>query len=134
MKRLKKSQVLQYKKKLVQEQGGKCAICEIDLYNLPSRDICLDHDHIHGHVRSALCRNCNGLEGKIYNLANRGKRGKTPKDFLIRVIKYWNTHQDPDNPVYHPDHKTDEEKRLLRNKRARLKRAQESAKRNIKVL
>lgn len=132
MKRLSKSQIPTHKKKLVEEQNGKCAICEIDLSSVPTRDICLDHCHRNGHVRAALCRNCNGIEGKIYNLATRGKRGRSPSDFLTRILAYWDKHSDPENPIYHPDHKTEDEKREARNKKARVKRARAKAIKNIK--
>jgi len=132
MNRLKTTQILEHKKKLIEAQDGKCAICEIDLRALPVRDVCLDHCHKRGHVRAALCRNCNGIEGKIYNLANRGKRGRTPDDFLERVLRYWGSHSNPENPVYHPSHRTEEEKRLERNRKARLRRAKAQATKNIK--
>lgn len=83
-------------------------------------------------MRAALCRNCNGIEGKVYNLANRGKRGRTVNDFLKRILAYWELHSDPANPVYHPSHKTEDEKREERNKKARLKRARQKALQNVR--
>lgn len=94
---------------------------------------CLDHDHRTGHVRAVLCRNCNGIEGKIYNLANRGKRGSTIERFLVSIIKYWRDHEYTGvDHVYHPDHKTDDEKRIERNRKARLARARKAATKNVK--
>lgn len=133
MKRLKTTQIATHKKELLKKQDFKCGLCRIDLSDFPTRDLCLDHDHKLGHVRSVLCRNCNGIEGKIYNLANRGKREKTPKWFLKRVVDYWSTHADPvlSEAVFHPNHKTEDEKRLLRNKKARLRAAKQRALKNV---
>lgn len=86
-------------------------------------NICLDHDHGTGHIRAVLCRNCNGIEGKIYNLANRAKRDATPLWWLEKLCEYWKHYIENPTGVYHPVHKTADEKRLLKNKRARLKRA-----------
>lgn len=101
---------------------------------MATRDLCLDHDHKSGHVRAVLCRNCNGIEGKIFNLANRGKRGGTVESFLVRVIKYWRDHAPTNSTslVYHPSHKTEDEKRLERNRKARLARAKKAATQNVK--
>jgi len=132
MKRLSRNQIPSYKKLLLDKQNNKCSICRIDLSDTPTRDICLDHDHKNGHVRSVLCRNCNGIEGKIYNLANRGKRETTPRTFLQRLLDYWDDHSEPTDPVYHPDHKTEAEKRESRNKKARLSRARAKAISNVK--
>jgi len=100
---------------------------------MATKDVCLDHDHKSGVIRAALCRNCNGIEGKVYNLANRAKRGATPERWLANVVRYWVSHNTPkEGDVYHPNHKTEDEKRLARNKKARLKRAKAKATANIK--
>lgn len=133
MKRLKQSQILAYKKKLLEAQDYKCSVCSIDLREVPTRNICLDHDHTQGHVRGVLCRNCNGIEGKVHNLARRGARGRGPSDFLQRILAYWEEHATTDSEsVYHPSHKTDEEKRLERNRKARLRNARKRALANVK--
>lgn len=134
MKRLKPKEIAEHKKKLVAQQGGKCGLCGIDLSTVPTRDICLDHDHKNGHVRAALCRNCNGIEGKIYNLANRGKRGHTLPRFVELLLAYWDRHNPEGRTdlVYHPNHRTDDEKRVERNRKARLRRAKAQALNNVK--
>ena len=49
-------------------QGGKCAICETDifLYNMRQRPV-LDHDHRSGKPRGFLCNTCNIRLGHIEN-------------------------------------------------------------------
>lgn len=92
----------------------------------------MDHDHKSGAVRGVLCRNCNGIEGKIYNLANRAKRWRTVPEFIRSVLSYWEIHTDKGmDVVLHPMHKTDDEKRLLRNKKARLARVKAQAIKNV---
>lgn len=102
------------------EQGNVCFICGVNLSTVVS---CLDHNHKTGHIRSVLCLNCNGIEGKIFNLARRGKRGSDEPMFLKKILSYWEAWTNPPkgNPI-HPKHKTSDEKRIARNKKARAKR------------
>lgn len=46
---------------LVKRQGGVCAICR----QPDKRGLCVDHDHITGDVRGALCHQCNQAIGKM---------------------------------------------------------------------
>jgi hypothetical protein len=104
---------------LTKRQSGKCAICDIPITVQTS---CLDHDHYTGCIRGVLCRNCNGIEGKIKNLAVRGKRNMLPKDYLGRLILYWIHHEEDRTGLLHPVHKTEDEKRVTRNTKARKAR------------
>lgn len=108
--------------RLLAKQDGKCAICGIDLPSAADKDACLDHDHKTGFVRGVLCRNCNGIEGKIYNLANRAKRKETVSAWLESLLLYYNTHTLKPTMVEHPSHKNEDEKRLRRNALARKRR------------
>lgn len=79
------------KQKLLKKQKGLCKICKRDLYSLPSRDVCLDHDHYTNRVRAVLCRVCNSLEGKFNKTFIRyGARNKgiDYKEFLRGLIKF----------------------------------------------
>ena len=120
------------KLRLAAKQGFKCALCLIDLKTLPEKDWVLDHDHSTGAVRSVLCRNCNGMEGKVYNRANQAKRGNTALFWLIRLVKYYEYHNKNQTGLLHPTHKTDDEKRIERNRKAREARAKQKALDNIK--
>lgn len=107
------------KQGLLKRQEFKCAICEIELTMVTA---CVDHDHRTGIIRDALCRNCNGLEGKAYNLANRGKRTQLPKWWLGKVILYWIKHEQDKTGWLYPAHKTDDEKKERIRKLAKAKR------------
>jgi hypothetical protein len=117
--RLKAKDIDSLRRKISLEQNNKCWICEIDLSSVKA---CLDHDHFTGRIRSVLCQNCNGIEGKIKNLSNRGKRDKTRYDFVNKILSYWNFHSAHQREEIHPSHRTEDEKRLIRNKKARLRR------------
>jgi hypothetical protein len=62
------------------------------------------------------------MEGKIFNLSRRGKREKTEIEYLSKIIEYWKFHLENPRDIMHPTHKTPDEKRLRRNKKAREKR------------
>lgn len=115
------------KTKLAAEQGFRCMLCQCDLKEFPEKDWVLDHDHKTGLVRSVLCRNCNGMEGKVYNLANRAKRDKTPRAWLARLLKYWEYHDTDRHKLIHPTHKNETEKRIERNRKAREARIKKAA-------
>jgi len=56
---IKKRYGLSYKdwEGLWYSQDGRCAIC--DKFFIETKDICVDHDHKTGKVRSLLCKRCN---------------------------------------------------------------------------
>jgi hypothetical protein len=124
--KLTTSQIAPIRKLIMAKQGGLCAVCKINIINtgkLPA----LDHDHDCGHVRGVLCANCNGLEGKISNLAVRGKRNFTYVEWLERLIAYLKHHSQDRTGLIHPTHLTPDEQRLKRNAKAVKARAAKKA-------
>lgn len=119
--RLTHSQVPPTKVALLLAQQGRCVLCRHPIS--AGDDSCLDHDHTTGVVRDVLCRNCNGIEGKVHNLARRCKRDATPLWWLKNLVAYWERHATPQRNLLHPTFKTEAEKRVKRNKVAREKRA-----------
>lgn len=88
----------------------------------------LDHDHQTGFLRDVLCLNCNGIEGKVFNLARRAKGNMTEVEWIENWLAYHKRHATPQHGgVLHHTHKTEEEKRLERNRKARLRRAKAKA-------
>jgi hypothetical protein len=97
---------------LEKRQNFQCAICPTPL---TVRTGCLDHDHFTGIVRGVLCRNCNGIEGKIKNLVTRGRRTLSHKD-------YWMQHEKDRTGYIYPTHLNPIEKKAKAKVRAKKKR------------
>lgn len=120
MRKLRYREIAGVRDEILQAQGHRCAICTIELANDAA---VLDHCHITGAIRGVLCRNCNGIEGKVHNLARRAKRKWTPAWWLRQMLTYWAKHATDQTGLMHPTHKTAEDKRLRANKLARERRA-----------
>jgi hypothetical protein len=120
MRKLKQREIKGVRDDILQKQGHKCAICLIDL---PNDAAVLDHSHVTGAVRGALCRNCNGIEGKVHNLARRAQRKFNAAWWIGRLLKYWASHETDQTGLMHPTHRTADDKRLRANKLARERRA-----------
>ena len=121
--RLKTTEVAPAREILLKQQSRRCPLCD-GLMGGKGKQPVLDHDHGTGYVRDVLCRNCNGIEGKIFNLARRAKNGMTEHQWLFRLLHYYERHRTPQHGgILHPTHKTEAEKRLARNKKARERRA-----------
>ena len=89
-------------KDLLKKQGNVCPICGRDLSQVLTRNICVDHDHKTGMIRGALCRNCNGIEGKINNLVNRIYKKPEPEELFKRLLAYWEFHKkNPSGLIHH---------------------------------
>jgi hypothetical protein len=68
-------------------------------------------------VRGTLHRSCNSLLGKVENNAARFGIKSLPA-FLHGCAGYLQRHATNITGLIHPTHKTDDEKRLARNKKA----------------
>lgn len=120
--RLTARQVPIVKAALIDLQGGKCPLCS---RGISVETGCMDHDHVTGIVRGVLCRGCNGSEGKIKNAFTRYGGGLRTDivDFLRNLADYLEHHRsNPRKFMYHL-HRSSDEKRVLKNKRAKKKRA-----------
>lgn len=108
---------------ILKQQNYKCAICGGSLNATATKRPALDHDHQTGFVRGVLCINCNGIEGKVFNLARRARADNTEFQWLVNLARYWQKYQTPQHGgILHHTHKSEEEKRLARNLKARKKR------------
>lgn len=115
--RLKASEVATVRERLAAAQGGRCAICQ-----LPLTKPVLDHNHSTGAVRATLHNGCNALLGKIEN--NYKRYGVVNLSaFLQGTAAYLQRHTTNHTGYLHPTHKDADERRELRNKRARAARA-----------
>ncbi len=96
--------------------------CAITGYTISLSESVADHDHTTGHVRGVLHRGVNSLLGKIENNHKRyGVSLPMLRAMAPAVAAY--IEKDYSANVFYPTHRTEEEKRELRNKRARAARA-----------
>lgn len=139
MKKLTQTEVAQARNTIMAQQGYRCALCNVSFQEKTVKKgkavnkytPTLDHCHKGGHVRAVLCNNCNGKEGKIMKLAISCQRAGTPLEWLERLVTYLNKHKTAQTPYIHPAHKSKREKMDIINKKARLKRAQAKAIKNL---
>lgn len=119
--KLKSTQIKATRERIAEEQGGRCVICKGKFGPKP-KDPVLDHCHRTGAVRGVPCRACNSLLGPIENNAPRfGVRDVFA--FVAGVAPYLMKHAVNVTGLIHPLHRTADEKRELRNLRARKARA-----------
>ena len=91
-------------------------------YTISVTEAVLDHDHATGHVRGVLHRGVNSLLGKIENNHKRyGVSLPMLRAMAPAIAAY--IEKDYSANVFYPTHRTEDEKRELRNKRARDARA-----------
>lgn len=123
MHRLKQSEIAPTREALLARQGGVCGLTH---YPLSSEKAVLDHDHATGHVRAAVHRGANSLLGKIEN--NYKRYGMTLPEVIAlgKNLGAYLTKNYGDMPL-HPTHKSEDEKRIARNTRARKTRAVKKA-------
>lgn len=122
MKRLTAAQVRTVRISMAAQQGNRCGLCKGQFGTRAPLDPVLDHDHRTGAVRGVLHRCCNSLLGKIENNAPRYGVRDIPA-FVNGVAAYLIQHITNTTGYLHPSHRTEEEKRILRNMRARKARA-----------
>lgn len=122
MTRLTAAQVKTVRVALAVRQGNRCALCKGQFGIKAPLDPVLDHDHKTGAVRGVLHRCCNALLGKIENNAPRyGVRDIA--SFVNGVAEYLRQHMTNITGYLHPTYRTEEEKRVRRNTKARVARA-----------
>lgn len=114
MKKLKASEIKDYRERQVNRQKGICPLCKEPL---KFEDATLDHCHTSGHVRMALHRSCNGAEGRILSWAGKRSRGDDPIAFLRNLISYWQ--RDFANKPLHHTHGA---KKRRRKRQPRIKK------------
>jgi len=121
--RLKANEKAQWRQEQLDKQGGICPLCEREI---PSGQATVDHDHSDGRCRMVLCRNCNGVEGRVNHWVRR--TGVDPQMWLNNLMQYWN--QDWSHNPQYPTHRNEVEKEIsrLRKRMRRLKRAKTKAK------
>lgn len=103
-----------FRKRLLTEQQGYCALCEQPI----DGDAVLDHDHQSGIIRSVLHRGCNALLGKIENNMARNRVDiERLSKFSSNLITYLTA--DSSTEMLHPTYKTKEELEMKKKKKGR---------------
>lgn len=100
-------------------QGKRCALTG---YTISLAEAVADHDHATGHVRGVLHRGANSLLGKVENNYRRYGVSLPMLRAMAPAVAAYIEKDYSSNPLYHT-HRTEDEKRELRNKRARDARA-----------
>lgn len=122
-----------FKARQMKEQGGVCPISLVAFDPKNTKDAVVDHDHITGEIRGILSRSANAVEGKVMSAVARwggcGNDYSKTIPYLKRLIAY--LEGQGLGFLYH-NHKTDEEKRLERNLKARTVRATAKARVAVK--
>lgn len=118
---------------LLNEQGWKCPLCGRDMHYVKPQQRCVDHDHSKsgpnaGAIRGVLCSNCNGNEGRIRRRVLCSQGSLSTIEWLERLLDYWKGHTRNQTGFIHHTFKTPTEIRLLKNKKARQRRAKKKGK------
>lgn len=123
MTRIKTTQVADVREELRQAQACRCGLCKLAL---GADESVLDHDHSTGALRASLHRSCNALLGKVEN--NFKRYGvKNLAAWASGLASYLQHHSVNRTGLLHPTHRTDDEKRIARNAKARKTRAARKA-------
>lgn len=119
--RLTATTLPKYRAEALALQGGVCALCG---ESVKDGEAVADHDHATGVIRGVLHRGCNAMLGHIENNRPRHKLTSVARlsKFMSGVVEYLYRKRPDDTPLY-PSHRSTDEKRELRNKRARRARA-----------
>lgn len=105
------------RERMAKANGNRCALCQ-----LPLTKPVLDHDHTTGAVRDVLHNGCNALLGKLEN--NYKRYGVVNlAAFSNGVAAYLQRHVTNQTGYLHPTYRTEDEKRIRRNTKARAARA-----------
>lgn len=99
------------KLKLIKTQGH-CPLCKRPFSGIEPKNVVVDHDHKTGHIRGALCRGCNGAEGKVANAVGRwagtGMDYEKIKVWLSSMVEYLDGEP---LPYIYPTHLSEDEKK-----------------------
>lgn len=133
LRKLARSMMPSFKVRQLGEQGGLCPMCKTPIDLKIKGEGVIDHDHDTGEVRGILHRSCNAAEGKVANAAGRWGAGGMGYDKIIPWLENMLAYlRSPGTGFMYHTHKTDEEKRLERNLKARTVRATAKARVAVK--
>ena len=117
--RLSAGKLKEWREAQWEAQGRRCALTG---YTISLAEAVADHDHATGHIRGVIHRGANSLLGKLENSYRRYGVSLPMVYALGRNLEAYLSQDHTVRPHY-PTHRTEDEKRELRNKRARDARA-----------
>lgn len=120
MRKITKSGVIPVRNAQLVAQKFICPLCKTVI---KEEDAVLDHCHRTGQNRAVLHRGCNAALGKIENARNINGLADEEK-FRTWCMNIPDYVEKVKMDSFHWTHKTDEEKRVARNKKAKKKRQQ----------
>lgn len=121
VKKIKASEVKQYREQYLVEQDNTCALCK---QHVEPSDAVLDHCHQTGYLRGVLHRFCNTYLGAI---ENNVKRNKITNVQLTSILSNAQAYMQSRKDVLHPTYRTPEEKALrAKRKRARARKSKQN--------
>ena len=85
-----------------QNTPDTCVLCGRKMSEFLAKNRVVDHDHKTGEVRGVICRNCNGLLGKVENLCCRAGNFVPDVIWLKNIIQYWAWSHVKPTGVYYP--------------------------------
>jgi hypothetical protein len=116
--KLKATELAAWRTEQKAQQGGKCPITGWYM----SEDVVADHCHKSGMMRATLPRWVNAVLGRVENWAGRVGGGQNAPEFLRKCAAYIEHYELNPSFVFHPLHKTPEEKKEAAKKRAAVRR------------
>ena len=135
MRKLARTQMRAYVRKVLQDQGGICPLCALPIDLSIPREGVLDHDHETGECRGVLHRSCNSCIGRIDHAIGRwGSKKHTYAailPYLERVLLYY---KQPGLGVIYSQHQTAEEKRVAELAKRRRARAGTRARKQVRSM
>ena len=131
--KITRGQVRSLTLKILKDQEGLCCFCAEPI-DLKEKDgAILEHCHDTGRVRGVAHRSCNKMEGVVYSAVGRWCVGKMDYNLVIPALRRLADYLEKEHyPYIYPTHKTEEEKRLAANAKARKARATKKAAQEIK--
>lgn len=133
LRKITRGQVRSLTLKILKDQGGLCCFCAKPI-DLKEKDgAILEHAHDTGRVRGVAHRSCNKMEGVVYSAVGRWCVGKMDYELVIPALRRLADYLEKEHyPYLYYSHKTEEEKRLAANAKARKARAVKKAAQEIK--
>lgn len=132
--KLARSKMRSFAKKLAIDQGGKCPLSGEDLdFNTP-RAVVIDHNHSTGLIRGALTRSANACEGKVRRaIETWGGVGRNNEEELIAYLRRLADYLESEPyDIYYPYHQTEEEAKRAERMRLSKRKAERKAKERVR--